>query len=74
MIRITPITVNMTSAMMIGDVAPGGVGDGHAADAGQPEDLLYEDGAAEQADELHAEHGQRGGRGVADDVDEDDQQ
>ena len=42
-----------------------GGGDGDLAEAGDGEDLLDDDRAAEQADELQGEHRERGAAGVA---------
>ena len=42
-----------------------GGGDGDLAEAGDREDLLHDHRAAEQADELHGEDGERGAAGVA---------
>ena len=61
----TMIAVTITRPMTTRDVARGGRRDGQLADAGEGEDLLDDDRAAEEADELHGEHRERRAAGVA---------
>ena len=62
------IAVTMTMPMTMGMSPCRGRRDGERADAREGEDLLDDHRAADHADELHGEEGERGAAGVAQDV------
>ena len=62
---MTMTAVATTSAHHHGDVALDAAWHGELAHPGEGEDLLDDDGAAEEADELHGEDREGGAAGVA---------
>ena len=64
----TMIAVTITTPMTTGMSEASGRRHGQLAEPGKGEDLLDDDRATEEADELHREHRERGAAGVAQDV------